>query len=302
VKKYYFFFIAILLLGNIILISCCPENNKQNSTGKTYVDILGRKVCIDDTPQRIVSLAPSTTEIIFALGKGAQLAGVTNQCDYPAQALSIKKVGDFNHPSIELILSCEPDLVLAGNQIPTQALDMLESMGLKIIVTEAKTIEGIYKVITDLGGILGASSEADKLAGEMHECISNITEKLCNVKPVSCYYMIAFGENGNWTVGAGSFIHELIELAGGDNIAGKISKPWYTIDLEVLLHADPEVILTGRSAGDVAGLNKMPLYRTLSAVKRGKVFVVDEDVISRPGPRIVMGLEMIARILHPDCF
>lgn len=266
------------------------------------MDILGREICIDSVPERVVSLAPSTTELIFALGKGAVLTGVTNQCDFPERALSIKKVGDFNRPSIELILSCEPDIILAGNQIPDEAINLLEGMGLKVFVVEAETVRGIYKVIDDLGSILGAASEAKKLITMMQASISTITGKLRNEKTVSCYYMIAFGENGNWTAGSGSFIHEIIELAGGRNIADAISEPWYTIDLEVLLHADPDVILAGESAGDVTRLNQLPLYSSLKAVKQGRVIVVDDDLISRPGPRLGLGLAMIARALHPDVF
>jgi iron complex transport system substrate-binding protein len=301
-KKHYYIFIALLLLSAVILITNCQKNNDRNCEGKKYLDILGREICIDRVPERIVSLAPSTTEIIFALGKGAVLTGVTNQCDFPEQTQSIKKVGDFNRPSMELILSCEPDIILAGNQIPDEAINVLEGMGLKVFVVEAKTVRGIYKVINDLGSILGAASEAQKLITTMQEDIATITRKLCNVKTVSCYYMIAFGENGNWTVGSGSFIHEIIELAGGNNVAGAVSEPWYTIDLEVLLHADPDVILAGKSAGDVTILNQLHLYRSLGAVKQGRVIAVDDDLISRPGPRIVLGLVMIARALHPELF
>jgi iron complex transport system substrate-binding protein len=136
----------------------------------------------------------------------------------------------------------------------------------------------------------------------MQKKIKIITAKIGDAKPVTCYYMIAFGEQGNWSAGRGSFIHELMELAGGYNIARDIPSPWGIFDLEMLLQKDPEVIFMGKTAGNLDSLSRLPLYKDLRAVKQGRVMVVDDDLVSRPGPRIVEGLALMAKTLHPERF
>ncbi len=292
----------LFLLWLAATAASCAREQGPIPVGRRFVDIRGRELYLRSVPQRIVSLAPSNTEIVFALGRGGSLVGVTNQGDYPPGAKSIKKVGDFNAPDIELILSCNPDIILAGNAIPDKAVHLLESAGLTVMVSEAFTLDGIFKSIRELGDILGVPDRAARLVTRIREEINSIHERVEGLKTVSCYYMISFGEQGNWTVGPGSFVDELVTLAGGYNIAHTLPGPWVNMDIELLLAADPEVIIAGGSAGDVQKLSSLPLYDRLRAVRRGRVVVLDDSLITRPGPRITQGLELLARTLHPEAF
>jgi iron complex transport system substrate-binding protein len=301
-KAYRMGIYILLLLWMVGAAAGCTREPVPVPAGRRFVDMRGRELYLRSVPRRIVSLAPSNTEIVFALGKGDSLVGVTNQCDYPKEARAIKKVGDFNAPDIELILSCNPDIILAGNAIPDKALHFLQGAGLTVAVTEAFRLDGIFQSIGELGDMLGVPGRAEKLTARMREKIDSIHTRVEKQKPVSCYYMISFGKQGNWTVGPGSFVDELIALAGGYNIAHTLPGPWVNMDIELLLAADPEVIIAGGSAGDVRQLSQLPLYNRLRAVRQGSVFVLDESLITRPGPRITQGLELLARTLHPEVF
>jgi len=287
----------------VLMLICgtigCQQEHPPSPSGIIVTDIRGRKVRIPSAPQRIVSLAPSNTEIVFALGKGDKLVGVTNQCDYPSRARLLPKVGDFNRPNMELILAGNPDIILAGNAIPDKALHILESAGFPVIISEALTLDGIFTTIGLIGKSIGAAAPAGALVSDMQNKITAIHAKVANSRRVSCYYMISYGKEGNWTVGAHNFIDELITLAGGINIAHTMRGPWVNMDLELLLSHNPEVIIMDRSQGGLSVLQNLPFYNRLDAVRQGRVYSIDADLLSRPGPRITEGLALLAGILHP---
>lgn len=293
-------YICLLILIPCLTLCNCHQN--QNSRGYKYIDMLDREVVIAKIPERIVSLAPSNTEIIFALDAQDLLVGVTTNCDYPPEATQLKKVGDFRTPKIELIFECEPDLVLAGNRINQEAIPIIENAGITVIVTEAYDFSGVYKSILDIGRITGTIKKAEALVMEMKKNVNDITEKVKIEPRPTCYYIVSFGEWGNWTAGPGSFIHEMIEMAGGNNITSDLNQPWATYSMEKLLQSDPEILLAGKHSGDLSPLTTAPFYKDLTAVKTGTIHIIDDNLVTRPGPRLVQGLEIIARAIHPEIF
>ncbi|MCI0372202.1 MAG: cobalamin-binding protein [candidate division NC10 bacterium] len=267
-------------------------------------DMTGREVEVSRTVARVVSLAPSLTEILFALGAGDLTVGVTDFCDYPPAAAVKPKVGTVLAPNPEVILALEPDLVLAttdGNRQETVLL--LERLGLPTFVVHAEGLDGIYATIRAMGRLLGRPTRASALVEVMRSRVAWVARQVRGRPRVRVLYVL-------WpdpliTAGRGSIIDDLVRLAGGENVAGGIALRYPRLGLEEVLRVDPEVIL-------LAGMGSRPLrpesvrgwegWQVLRAVQAGRVRSLDGDLLHRPGPRIVEGLEAIARALHPDAF
>lgn len=267
-------------------------------------DMTGREVEVSRTVTRVVSLAPSLTEILFALGAGDMIVGVTDFCDYPPAAAVKPKVGTVLAPNPEVILALEPDLVLAttdGNRQETVLL--LERLGLPTFVVRPEGMEGIYASIRSVGRLLGRPTRASALVEVMRSRVAWVARQVRGRPRVRVLYVL-------WpdpliTAGRGSVIDALIAVAGGENVAGGIALRYPRLGLEEVLRVDPQVIL-------LAGMGSRPLrpeavrgwegWQVFSAVQAGKVRSLDGDLLHRPGPRIVEGLEAMARALHPDAF
>ncbi len=285
-------------------IGATPEAIAATIPG-LITDDLGRMVFIEDIPQRILSLAPSVTEILFALGLGDKVVGVTDYCDYPEEAKAKPKVGaPFPGFSLETIVDLEPQLVLS---VAGTVLTQLENVGLTVVVLQPKDLSGVLRDIALVGGITGKEEEATALIDSMKERIVNIAVRAATVteKPTVFYEIDAsWNENNPWTAGSNTFQGDLIDLAGGRNIAAGRSG-WYELSMEEILDADPDLIILedyqfGVTPESVA--NRFT-WKGLTAVKEGKVYpITDASLTSRQGPRIVDGLEEIARIIHPELF
>ncbi len=265
-------------------------------------DLAGRKVVIPIRPAHIVSLAPSNTETVFALGAGDRLKGRTNVCDFPPAARAVPPLGDLGRISLEKIVERSPDLVLAGNKTDPEALAILARMGIPTAVTEATTIAETYRSILLIGSMTGTSAGAGNLVKKMRAEITTITDRVRGTDKPLVYYVVGFGQGGNWTAGPGSFIDEMITLSGGRNAAADLGRPWGLFQLEKLITLDPDIILAGRHTGAPALLQTEPGYRGLSAIKHDRLVIIDDDLVNRPGPRLPRGLREIARALHPDLF
>jgi len=267
---------------------------------------LGRLVSIPAFPQRIISLAPSNTEILFALGLGERVIGVTEQCDYPKEAANKPKIGTFFKPSLEKIVELQPDLVLGKAIHSPDLLLQLERVGIKVILLEPHDISGIISNIQLVGKVTGREERATYLTQYMKGRKEEIATKVKGApKPTVFYIIDATTDPAKpWTTGSGTFIDVLINLAGGKNIAA-VGKGWLQFSLEELLRADPQIILVDTVHGlpiSLEELRKRPIYKELTAVKRGAVYEIDGNLTSRPGPRIIEGLEMMAKLLHPESF
>jgi len=271
------------------------------AVGIMITDDLGRTVYIDGIPQRVIALAPSAAEILFALGQGNKIVGVTDQCDYPEEARAKPKVGAFWDPSVEQIVALGPDLVLSHHK--PELIPQLEEIGITVIVLRPEDIDGILHDVMLIGQVIGAEERAQSLVAGMEQRIQAVTSKVENAARPGVFYEGDCGF-GIWTAGPGTFVNELISLAGGRNV-GAMKEGYYKINNEVLLEANDAIdVIIWADMGGVpfaSVANSLP-WSGLTAVQTGKVYVLDPDLVNRPGPRIVDCLEEIARIIHPELF
>jgi len=272
------------------------------ASGVIITDDLGRTVQISGIPDKVVSLSPGATEILFALGGGDKIVGVTNQCDYPEETGTKPKVGAYWDPSVEQIVALEPDLVLTSAYKPG-LVSQLEQVGLTVVVLQPEDISGILRNVLLIGQVTGAEERAQSLVANMEQRIQAVTSMVENASKPGVFYEgdCSFAI---WTAGSGTVQDELINLAGGWNVAA-VKEGYYEISNEVLLGANDtiDIIIWADMVGvpfaNVAG--SLP-WSGLTAVQTGKVYVVDPDLVNRPGPRIVDCLEEFARIIHPELF
>jgi iron complex transport system substrate-binding protein len=253
-------------------------------------------------PQRIVSLAPSVTETVFALGFGARLVGVTTSCDYPAAALKLPKIGGFMSPSLEVIVAQRPGLVIGVSSAtdPAKAREM-ERLGLKVHLISLATVGDILSSIKSISRWLGDTEAGEALARKITRQIDEVKSRVASARRRST--LLAVGLRPLVVVGGKNFIDELITLAGGDNIAGNAQQPWLNLPDEYVVAKAPQVIIEAGMGSDRDGpARHWADLRSIPAVKERRVYSYPSDKILRPGPRIGEGLEEIARLVHPECF
>ena len=272
-------------------------------TPRTFVDDLGRKLYLAKAPTRIVSLAPSITEILYAIGLNDEIVGVTEFCDYPPEAKQKPKIG-YAQPNIEAIVTLEPDLVLAPRAfLRADLLAKLEQLKIPTFVVDPESFEEIPSRIQTVGRILNRSSAADGVAMAMRQRIAAIRGKMEAAARVRVLYVL--NSQPLITVGPGSYLDQVINVAGGFNIASQTSVPYPHLNMEAVLKEDPEIIIfpIGKTEGIPLSEQQQWLrWTSLSAVKQGRLHQIPADVLNRPGPRIVEGLEALARIIHPEAF
>ncbi|MFA7216004.1 MAG: ABC transporter substrate-binding protein, partial [Bacillota bacterium] len=263
-------------------------------------DFEGRDVSIEKPPERIVSLAPGITEILFELSLGENVVGVTDYDDYPAEVFSIPKVGDFQGPNMEAIAAQKPDIIFASTLSGKNSMEALQRLGIPVLVLEAKSIDQIYNSIEIIGKITGKTAKGDALIADMKERMADIQERVSAYPRKRVFYIV--DTNGNFTAGRGTFIDHLINLAGGENVAAD-SEGWAQYSMERIAEKNPEVIISAAHAGNMKALYRLPGYSGTDAVKNDRVYVIsDDNIISRTSYRIVQGLEEIAKFLHPEAF
>lgn len=291
------------LLSLILLLAAWAS---VDASPLTVVDDTGRSVTLDGPPKRIIALTPGNTEILFALGAEDRIVAVDRWSDFPPAAKAKPRVAPFN-PSLEQIVSFSPDLILStyGGAEP---LLPLERQGIRVVIFAPRTIEDIYQNILVIGRFVDAEARAERLVRAMRERVAVIVAKVRDVPRPKVFIELDGSDPGRpFTVGPGSFIDVLIRLAGGVNVAARSRTAWPQFSLEELIRADPDLIILSDS---LAPMNpqtpelvaRRPGWSHLRAVRRGTIFPIDSDLISRPGPRIVEGLELLARLLHPDRF
>ncbi len=273
----------------------------------TLTDDAGREVTLEAEPQRIVSLAPSNTEIVCAIDACDRLVGVTDFDDYPADVVEIDKVVTMAQVDVEAVVAAEPDLVLAaGNELtPTAIIDQITDLGVPVLVLYPESLDEVSANIEMVGMAVGRDGEAAALVGEMATRVEAVEEAVADLERPRTFYEVSVFEGTIYTAGERSFLASLIETAGGEPVTGDALST--SIELEELVAADPELILLGDATYDPTITPETVAQRqgweTMTAVDDGRVVVVSEDVvITRPGPRIVDGLEALARAIHPDTF
>ena len=293
------FLLAGLLLASALLLAV----RSANAAERTFVDDLHRSVSVPDQPARIVSLAPSLTELLFALGLDREIVAVTPFCDYPPQAATKPKVG-YTNPSIEALVGHDPDLVLAPREfMRADLLGTLEQLRIPVLVFSAGSVADITAHLQTLGRLFHRESQAEIVATAIRQQIAAIQSRVLALPPRRVLYVL--NSQPLITVGPGSFIHELIGLAGGLNAAADAAMPYPRLSMEVVLKADPEVLLfpVGKAEGISPSEQQVwRQWRGLSAVQQGRLRSVPSDLLNRPGPRIGEGLEALARAIHPEVF
>jgi len=316
--SYWLFAISYLLMTGLALADGTEEISmkKQRQQGiltgmpfmanlapRTFVDDLDRKIYLAKPPTRLVSLAPSITEVLYAIGSSEQIVGVTEYCDYPPEARLKPKVG-YIHPNLESIVALRPDLILAPREfLRAEILGKLEQLKLATFILEAKTIEDVLSHIQTIGRMLGHSASADALAAEMRQRITEIKARTAALPRPRLLYVL--NSEPLITVGPDSFIGQLIELAGGTNVAARAKTPYPRLNMEEVLKADPELLIFPVGAAEGIPDSEQRVWKrwgTLTAVKQGRFHHISSDLLNRPGPRIVQGLETLARIIHPNAF
>jgi len=271
----------------------------------TIADATGKTITIEKAPQRIVSTSPAETEILFALGLGDEIVGVSDYDDYPAEAKEKPKVGGVVKPNEEAILGQSPDLVIGGISMDKQVAEKMQSLGLPMYITHPSTVDEIMNNILTMGKITNRQAQAEEIVAGMKADISRVTEAVQNVKPEEMkkvYLEFAPG----WTVGKGEFMDELITIAKGVNIAAD-TQGWNQINEEKILQENPDVILYASGMTDENTGKKLEQiiqsrsgWNTIAAIKEEKLYGMDENMLSRPGPRITKGLIEVAKAIYPD--
>lgn len=274
-------------------------------------DDAGREVTLDAEPQRIVSLAPSNTEIVCALGACDRLVGVTDFDDHPPEVADVDKVVIVASVDVERVVAAEPDLVLAaGNELtPSSVIEQIDSLGLPVLVLYPETLEEVYADIALVGRALGSPEAAEQVVDAMEERVAAVIDSVAGVERPLTLYEVFHAEGATYTAGEGSFLASILELAGAQPLTGDAQG---LLGAEELVAADPELILLGTASYDPSLADPETARSTvaaragwgeLRAVRDDRVVpYLDDIVTTRPGPRIVDGLEALARAIHPDRF
>lgn len=301
--------VIFLLLIFLLLTGCSKKTGDivKDSEGFPVhiVDDMGRNVVIDREPQRIISLAPSNTEILFALNLGERIAGVTEYCDYPQEANNKEKIGGFSTPNIEKVISLNPDLVIATS-MHQKAVEELERLGVPVIVLFPKKVSDVLNNITLIGRATGQEDVAEGLVKDLKARMDAVTDKTGKIpegKRPRVYYEV--WHDPLITAGPDTFVDDLITLAGGINIAGDSKTSYPEISLEVVIQKDPQIFIYshhGNSRQEIEQIYSRQNWQDISAIKNKRVYIIDQNLVQRATPRLIDGLEELAKMLHPDLF
>ncbi len=261
-------------------------------------DGLGRAVEVPESVDSVVSLTAANTEILYALGAGELLVGVDEYSDYPAEAAELPRMGDYAGPNMELIAAAAPDVVFASTTLQADAITTLEELGLNVVCVEPTGLEELYEGIVLIAAVVGADPVPllDEIQSAFDAAAADA--QLSGDAP-RVYFALSFGEYGDYSAGPGTFIDEMISMAGGVNVAADSEYAWPMYSLEGIVAADPDVILIsdygdGSAAEQFCALDG---YGELRAVQEGHVYALTDDLISRPGPRVAQGFEQVVAAL-----
>lgn len=295
-----------IFLGGLVLL--CLQTASASTFPLTVTDVLGRQVTLVAAPQRIVSLAPSTTEQLFAIGAGARVVGVTTHDNYPPQVHALARVGGYvaKSISIEKILGLKPDLVLSRGEIQRPTIEALTRAGLPVVAIEPESFEEVYAATHLLGHLTQQEALATQVVEHMQQRVARVralVETIPVREQVTVFYK-AYDEP-LLTAGPATLIGRMIEMAGGKNIFADLAESYPQVSAEEVLRRNPAVILGPSAHGTLqqsARPRRLPGWQHLTAVRTNRVHALDDDLISRPGPRLVAALEAVASALYPAHF
>ena len=302
--------LAFMALATAVTLSACNASAASTPMVTATMDQpdgLGGPTSASDAARRIVSLAPSNTEILFALQAGSQMVGRDSFSDFPAEALQVADVGGgLMAINTELILSVQPDLVLASPLTPPEQIAELEALDLNVhIVPNPTSFDGLFESLLSVARLTGREAEGQALVAALEDRVQAVRAQVegSAEKPLVYYELDATDPNAPYTSGPGTFVDLLINSAGGVNFGADLSGEWVQVSVEALLERQPDVIVLGDyTYGGVTPeqLRARAGWDALNAVQQDRVFIFDDNLVSRPGPRLVDGLEAMAKLLHPE--
>ena len=265
-------------------------------------DEAGRLVTLPTKIDRLVSLAPNLTEIVYAVGAGDRLVGRTSYCDYPPQAKTVTEVGDTLHPSVERIIAVKPQVVLVSTA--SQLENFTQQLGqqkIAVYVTNPQSLDQVFASIEKLGQLFGTTEVAAKLVSDLHRRALAVENVTVTLKPVRVFYQVS--DQPLYTIGREAYLTDLIKRAGGVSVTADVPTAFPRFSDEAALASKPEAIIlpTGGAMGN-ANSTLAPALKTSPAAVSNRVYKINDDLLSRPGPRLVEGLEQLARALHPEAF
>lgn len=314
-KKLVILVIALIIVGVTAVVGFSFFYKPEEITGPiSVIDSVGRNVTITNyPPERIVSLAPSCTEILYALGLGDKIVGVDEYSDHPTEVLdrveegTLTTVGSFAEINLELVVGLEPDLILATGGVQRVVAESLEGQGQTIVVLYPERFEGVLADISLVGKITGKTDEAGAIVTDMQTRAQEIADKVKDLPKPSVYIEIFFN-GGYWSFGSDAYATELISMAGGTNVFSAVSGGHISTSAEEILQADPEIIIISKgSMAEGCGLTPeviiaRPGWTEISAVKNDQIFEITESIMVRGVPRLIEGLEELAEVIHPEVF
>ncbi len=299
--------LAIAFFAFTFIFTACSANsyyNEEKAPEKAYypvtiTDSLGEAITIEDEPKSIVTLAPNITEIVYALDLGDKVIGRNAYSDYPEEALEVEVIGDFYSLNLERIVELDPDIVIASTHFEEEMQAKFKEIGVQVITLyDSTSFDGVYTSIETLGKVFNAQDKAAEVIDEIKNQVADVEEKVKNEEKPSVYYVVGYGQEGDYTATGDTFIHEMLTMAGGENIAEDVAG--WTYSKETLIEKDPDIVIVKKDFYDDFIASEG--YKELSAVKNNKVYTVDDDLLSRPGSRSGLGVEAIGKILHPELF
>jgi iron complex transport system substrate-binding protein len=293
---------ATALIG--IGSGCFTRPRSTSTVVETYevTDEAGRRVLVPRKIQRIVSLAPNLTEIVFAVGAGDRLVGRTRYCDYPAEAKSVAEIGDTMTPSIERIIALKPEVVLISTASQLEVFTrQLNDQHIAVYVTNPQSLNDVFRSIQSLGDMFGETSRATTLVAELTRRADAVSTATKEKKPVKVFYQVS--GSPLYTIGRDAYLTDLVRRAGGVSVTADVATSFPRFSDEAALAARPEAIIlpTGGSMG-AANSTVAAALKNSPAALSNRVYEINDDHLSRPGPRLVDGLEEMARALHPEAF
>lgn len=311
-----FSYLAFILILSLSVMIGCSNEEKEASTDKeveettegafplTVTDATGNELTFDKKAEKIISVLPSNTEIAFALGLEDEIIGVTELDNYPKEAAEKEKVGDYQI-NIEKVISLEPDVVLADEAVEQAALDQIRDADVQVLVVKtAENFDEVYDAIHLIGKVTDTKEEADKIESDMKEKLASLEEKVADIeKPKSAYVEISPAPE-TYTAGKNTFINTILEKINVQNSAGDL-EGWPEVNEEAVIEMNPDVIVTtyGNYVDDpVKEITDRKAWSDITAVKEEQIFDVNEDLVSRPGPRLVEGAEELAKAIYPELF
>jgi len=281
---------------------------------QNLVDDHGYMTSLTAYPDKIISVAPSCTEILFAIDAGDKVVGVTDYCDYPYNftawiaAGNMTSVGDFTAPNLEVITVLDPDLILASGGVQVESVETLRERGYKVLVLDPTSVDGILKNIELVGNATGNRAEATALVNDLTSRINAVGETVANAAKPKVYYEVYYEITSSWTIGAKAWQTELIEKAGGTNVFGDQQMDYYQYQVEALIARNPDVIVlpaSGMGTGEQATIDAVkvrPGWGTTNAVQNDRIYQINPNIIERSGPRVVDAIEQLAEFFHPELF